>query len=219
MAENTLQFILDKLVSWQMIVIIFLILFRVPIVDLFKRIIKLKVGNDFCLEAADVGQSSKYTDKGISDIINSSERDESMFALHPLVQKKIESINVDINKLFPDEDKNKINKQLVHALASAILLLTAEKIYRTIFGSQIKLLKYLNVCGPQQKNTLISFYDTAKSESPAVYSNYTYDQYLQFLSSFNLIVVNEDANYCITEEGKAFLEWIVTMSVSENKPH
>jgi len=30
-----------------------------------------------------------------------------MFALHPLVQKKIESINVDINKLFPDEDKNK----------------------------------------------------------------------------------------------------------------
>jgi hypothetical protein len=107
---------------------------------------------------------------------------------------------------------------LVRHLAVTQLCHRAEFIYRTIFGSQIILLKFLNTSGVGTKAHLSQIYEIAKSQSPEVYANYSFEQYLHYLLTWILITTPDNEQYFITIAGQEFLKWMTAARVSENKP-
>jgi hypothetical protein len=105
---------------------------------------------------------------------------------------------------------------LVKHLAVTQLLLRAEVTYRTIFGSQILLLKSLNTTGGATRDQLSKFYEDAKAEFPQAFANYSFDQYLQYLLGFGLIRQDRQ-HYEITVAGQEFLKWMPTARVPDKK--
>lgn len=82
-----------------------------------------------------------------------------------------------------------------------------DTIYNSIFGSQIRLLEDLNTLRPSTKETLSHYYQSAKLNNPSFFENYAYEDYLDFLANFNLII-KEDGIYQITILGVDFLKYL-----------
>jgi hypothetical protein len=102
-------------------------------------------------------------------------------------------------------------KALVRALASTNLILHFERVYGTIWASQFAVLRFLN---PRDDGAELSdlepFYEAAKTQYPAWYENYTFDRWLSYLQSFNLILKN-DSKVSITVAGQEFLKYLVAL--------
>ena len=86
-----------------------------------------------------------------------------------------------------------------------------------IYGSQIRLLQKLNYSSENKENVKY-FYDNAATYFPAAYENYTYENYLDFLVSCDLIIYNRETNIIsITEVGKDFLRYLVESNSNIDK--
>jgi hypothetical protein len=140
------------------------------------------------------------------------------FDVPPIVTEQENLIQADLERLGVSEREQ--IEILVKHLAVTQLLLRAEVTYRTIFGSQIFLLRFLNLApgtgGTREK--LAEFYESARAQSPDLYANYSFEQYLHYLLSQGLIVGQDPERYVITVAGKEFLKWMSDASVTENKP-
>jgi hypothetical protein len=136
------------------------------------------------------------------------------FDLAPIVVEQKKLIRADLEKLCIDEREQV--ELLVKHLAVTQLLLRAESTYRTIFGSQIALLKFLNISGGGTREQLAEFYENAKAHFPKLYDNYSFDQYLHYLLT-QILITQHDERYFITVAGQEFLKWMSGASVSEYK--
>ena len=98
--------------------------------------------------------------------------------------------------------------------AAMMVSWTFEKIEAGIWGSQIQLLQSLNTApaGITREWIKENFFDVAQKQFPAWYSSYSFDQYLGFLSSFNLIAAGPMV--AITEHGREYLVWRVRLGKS-----
>jgi hypothetical protein len=94
-----------------------------------------------------------------------------------------------------------------------------EQHYRWIFGSQIALLKQLNLVARMTKAQVISFWKE-HAVSPAPAPSYTFDNWLAFLTAEDVTVEREgdDASLAMTPVGKAFLVWMTQQSAPDMKP-
>ena len=135
----------------------------------------------------------------------------------PTIVQQREKLLQDGLQSLSISQEEKINI-LTRVTAILGLLLNAEQIYRVIFGSQIFLLKFLNISGVDTKDNLFQFYENAKAQFPAVYNNYSFERYLQYLLNNNLITTQDNEHYAITVAGKEFLKWITDNGLIENKP-
>lgn len=89
-------------------------------------------------------------------------------------------------------------------------------IYRTIYGSQINLLDYLNSQGLQSRETLKIFYDIAMSQYGDLYKNYSYDQWLGYLKT-QILLREDNGLFAITVRGREFLLYLTRSGLSRNK--
>src|SRR5882762_611711 len=105
----------------------------------------------------------------------------------PIVQEQERLIHEELKKLNLLTDKEELVKILVRHLAVTMLWARAEFVYRTIFGSQIALLRFLNIAAVGTKAQLLQFYENAKSHFPEVYALYSFEQYLHYLLTNSLI--------------------------------
>jgi hypothetical protein len=134
-----------------------------------------------------------------------------------IVREQEDRIRAELVQLnFSDNSKDAVDLLIQH-LALSQLYHAAERLYRLIFGSQIAVLKSMNLRGPLDRNQLRSFYDTAAAIYPLVYDKYPFEAYINFLKTNNLIVTTDDTRYSITHLGKDFLQWMVVESVSDAK--
>ena len=69
------------------------------------------------------------------------------FDVPPIVRQQEQIIIGELTKLKLDANRQETIDILVKHLAVTQIYLIAERVYRTIFGSQIALLKYLNMAG------------------------------------------------------------------------
>jgi len=107
---------------------------------------------------------------------------------------------------------------LIRNLAFVQLLYRAERLYRLIFGSQISLLKYLNVMGAKPDVDIQPFYEKARKKFPKFYDGYPYEQWREFLIGQMVMVHDAEKDvYGINQAGKDFLGWIVHEGLSEEK--
>ncbi|GEM_PF-2147864 len=98
---------------------------------------------------------------------------------------------------------------LIRELASFQLAVEYERIYKIIFKSQIDLLQRLE----GMKDTLsreasMEYYKESKKKYPQAYLNFTFDNWLAFLTSSSL-VIEENSSLQITNNGRAFLTYII----------
>jgi len=102
-------------------------------------------------------------------------------------------------------------------LAATQLALDYEHIHNLIFGTQINLLKRLNEVVGQGRSGdyMANFLVEVKAIFPEL-ADWTLDKYLTFLSTNNLITINE-GGYHITNKGVDYLTWISRTGHSEDR--
>ena len=99
---------------------------------------------------------------------------------------------------------------LIALLSRAILVVVFEQVEAVIWASQINLLTHLHVTpdGASREDLKHYFYEPAVSPHPEMSASFSYDSYLNFLASFNLVRVSEGQVH-ITNEGSEYLVWRV----------
>jgi hypothetical protein len=140
------------------------------------------------------------------------------FGLSPLITQAEAAIHSDL-QMVPEGERVDL---LVRHLAVIQLHVRAERIYRTIYGSQIHLLQHLNNFGPKPIAQLENdFYKAAVARFPDYYAQYSKDAatYFAYLENVQVIAKTgpDGANYEITLTGKAFLQWLIAESILPDK--
>ena len=150
-------------------------------------------------------------------------------------QKQVEALTAGFNnQLLASQEERIIADVQTHALqittplegvlikhlAGAQIVLHFERTYNTIYGSQVRALRWLNAA---QRGVAASelkpFFDEAKQRFEALYSSYEFRQWLIYLATQGLIVDSEESRKTgpdeeptdiqITVAGREFLKFLV----------
>jgi hypothetical protein len=238
-SESNVNVEIIKDIAWPLVIFVLagsvIWILRKKLPAMSDRILGFKVNKDgleaSLAAAASLQLDAKAPEAGLSRGLNASptktssdelspelaQRLNAVRSLHvmPIVQEQEKLIRADIEqlKIAPQE----LSDLLIRHLAVTQLALRAETVYRTIFGSQIALLKAANLFGSRDETQLLQFYDQAKDRFPLPYTSYSFDQYLQYLLSQGLLVQNHEGKYVITVAGKEFLKWLADVGATEDK--
>ena len=173
--------------------------FRKQIADFIGRVVK--VGKE--------GVEATATTQIDTATVPSTETqlEHVLAELDPLIAEKMEELRrtLDGTDFQTPEARETI---LLTALAHSNVAAFFEAIFSQIFGSQIKLLEYLNTVEKSTVDTIKFYYSNAAQSWPAFYANYTIDQWLAFLQNFGLINRADD-EVAITGWGQALLKYII----------
>lgn len=107
------------------------------------------------------------------------------------------------------DEAGKNEEALLRYLADYACAVRLERVYREIFGSQLKALKsLLDKGGADRIENIKRFYDEAKAVYSDVYSSYLFDQWLAFLVNTELVRKSNDTIE-ITQGGAAMISYIL----------
>lgn len=108
---------------------------------------------------------------------------------------------------------------LIRHLAGTQLLLGFERTHKYIFGSQLNLLRELNLIAPEgfTNKEIEDYFENVKDEFSNSFSGWDVKKYLVYLFSNILIVKNEDKIH-ITNLGQEYLNWIEENNINDRKP-
>ncbi|HVN86457.1 MAG TPA: hypothetical protein VMW17_16605 [Candidatus Binatia bacterium] len=97
---------------------------------------------------------------------------------------------------------------LITLAARAILFNQFEQVEGSIWASQLRLLEHVNLHhdGVALLDLRHLFYDPAAAAFSPAFTNYSFEQYLTFLTSRAFIVI-EDGRVTITDAGREYLTW------------
>jgi hypothetical protein len=94
-----------------------------------------------------------------------------------------------------------------------------ERASRAIFGSQLNAINHLNHQGGRLPvETLRLFYTNAATASPQIYANYMFEQWLGYLTSWDLIRI-DGSDAVITAAGKAIFFYMQSWGYLTVWPH
>lgn len=163
-----------------------------------------------------LGRTQKIGRDGIQtslpQIQQSTERESAVEVLMKefssvALREEEENIRKDLEIRGLSSQQDKINLLIKH-LAINQLALHFERINSVIWGSQIALLQHLNSCIDGDSSSMLRiFYDNAAKNYPDTFASYPFEQYLQFLVAFNLIIQRGE-RYFITALGREFLVYL-----------
>lgn len=197
-----------EIVVWPMSIIIFLIFFSL----FFKKEISEKIHSisSVSKDGVFMGQNQKINQ---SNFIN-----EDLLGKNDSIvtREQKEKIKKDLKERYLYKENDETDEILIHQLAVTQIVLEFERIYNIIFGSQIYLLKKLNITDKHKNEIDAYISDILKSHDDL--SEWNIDEYLNFLLSKSLIVFNSSTNtYSITNIGHEFLLWMIHAGKSENR--
>ncbi|WPR76026.1 hypothetical protein [Algoriphagus sp. NG3] len=208
--ENLFDWIqLADTIKWPVLIIVGLLIFRKPIFDLINRITKVGYGNK-SIEAKQQITASEKKSEEISHIdrLVGLFRPETIEMFREAVAKETE-----VSKLkTPDEQI----ERLTNYSCLMYIMRHFDIVYNNIFGSQIRILEYVNSHSRETQRSIEFFYENAKKSHPKFYENYSYEEYLNFLFDFNLL--REDGGIlAITILGVDFLKYLTESNKDVNK--
>jgi hypothetical protein len=211
-SSSELVSLLDVL-KWPLLVIFFLVIFRKPIIAFINRLTKIGRGNLSLVADGDTHQqkgnpekpqaSVSLVDKGLGLF-----QSETIGYFHQLVMKETDLSNIA-------EESSQVERLSNYATILYIYKYF-DSIYYVIYGSQLQILQQLNTFAVETRETLKRFYDAAVTQNPAIYANYTYESYLAYLLSYQLIL-DAGTQIRITYFGADFLKYIVATNKTMNR--
>ena len=204
-----LQFIAEmtKSLSWPVVVVVGIYMLKENI-KLDQLIFYKYKEKDITLSNHDQDVASLSENQNLDHLILSDitdavreELERSIYDELPSGASKNDKIDVLIGKLAQEQ----ISKEF-------------EKIYHTIFGSQIDILELMSVQkkGMVGVSQIYSIYEQAKKENPTAYQNRSFIDYMNFLVVSRL-VTNQDDRWALTRVGRAFLSYITAAQLNKNK--
>ncbi len=209
--------VLTSIIAWPLAFLIICILFRAPlssaIVILARRITKAGPA-EFAGEIQTPDKNTIKNKKALEDVIgeqstkniNTSLNDD--LEKNPLIKTYITFLKPQLEESYnhyPGTDKT----EFLYAKISEIYLAWSfEKIYSRIFESQIQTLKFLCINGyNSEKSEILKFYNIAKEHFPELYTNYSFENWLDFMKNQSVISIDGD-NINLTSEGQGFINYI-----------
>jgi hypothetical protein len=200
---------LIAILKWPVIVFVMFLIIKKPIIDLINRITKIGHGGT-SVEAHQQQAAEKQERKKFSTVDKALGlfRDETIELVKEAVIKE-----TDIKNLGNDKDKV---ERLTNYSIALYIIKHFESIYNSVFGSQLMILQQLNTFAFEDTNSLKRYYDYAVKQNPKYFEGYSYEDYLDFLFAFNLIV-NEDRQIKITILGVDFLKYLTETGKNLNK--
>lgn len=123
-----------------------------------------------------------------------------------LIEPLAKSMEADIDAEGGSDAKKK--STAIYAAAQAMVILDLEKIYFTIFGTQIYLLRRANESSTGLPNSVAKeLYDSAVALNPLVYKDRTFEHWVNYLIVNNLLL-DQQGQYLITQKGRVFLNFM-----------
>jgi hypothetical protein len=184
----------------------FMLIFRKEIQSLLNRTKTVKYGGGEI-------QTENPSQEPINATASSTDAIMKKFD-NPLLREQEEIINENLKKDgILQADKEKV---LIRYLALTHFELSFLRIESAIWGSQIYILEELNdrrTSGSSKESIKINHYDDAVKKWPERFVGYTFDMYLDFLKSSNL-VLERDGNLYITNLGVEFLQYLAKIGRS-----
>ncbi len=208
--EKAIDYIsLAETLKWPLVIIIGILIFRKPLVDLINRVTKVGYGNK-SLEAKQQATATEKKTEEISHI----DRIVGLFRPETIDSfKEAIATETEVEKLKTAEEKI---DRLTNYSCVLYIMRHYDTVYNDIFGSQIRILEHVNSHAGQTRESIKFFYDNAKKNNPKFYENYGYEQYLNFL--FNYTLLREDDNILnITILGVDFLKYLTESNKDVNK--
>ena len=133
----------------------------------------------------------------------------------PLVLERENLIREELQKKGILTDTKKAAEVLMRYMAALQVLIDFQNIDSLIWGSQLYILEALNEikAGLSKEHIKSSYYDKAKEKFPEQYYEYSYEQYIQFLITNNLLL-EQEGKYVITVKGVEFMRYLVAIGKS-----
>jgi len=207
------QFIIEiiKYAGWPLVVIFGIFMLKDKVTNLFGG----------GLKSAKHGNSELQFYEGTQKVKEEASESQSLQNFIPIDPTGLrEELEEKIQNQLSELSSNDIERidVLIKNLAQQQIINAFERIYHNIFGSQIRLLEFLSVQENGQSDTskIVSFFDTAKENAPDTFENTQFSDYINFLSSWDL-VSNIDSKWSITKKGRAFIKYITAMQLNKNK--
>jgi hypothetical protein len=160
----------------------------------------------------------KYERKGLQ----ASTVPQEIHGSQPYLSVAASFFDPNLLKLYRDEIEQELHKnklpagptrenELLDLCAGVWIISFFERAYLTIFGSQLAAMQALNSGGPEgfPLATIRPFYDLGASNFPSVYENYTFEQWLGYLESSQLVARLPGDRITISINGRAFLKYLV----------
>lgn len=203
-----------EITKWPIVVLILILFFYRPIAKLINRIRGFNGGSyGFDAEPTTNQQETDKLLKAEELKIGTIEKSLNLFSeeTRKMFQESI-LLETEIDKIKDEKEKVEAFRNYSEALYS---ILHFERIYSNIFGSQIKLLAYLNSAFNETTSSVKFFYDNAAKNNPEMLK-YPYEKYLEFLEIKNLVQITNDSIQ-ITWLGRDFLKFMMQMGLSDLK--
>lgn len=150
-------------------------------------------------------------EKNVQELLDRIGNSIVISSMEESIKKELNDRGLDIN--------SETSTVLIRHLAGTQLLLGFERIHSLIFGSQLNLLRELNLIAPEgfTKQEIEDYFENVKDEFPNSFSGWDVKKYLIYLFSNILIVKNENKIH-ITNLGQEYLNWIEENNISDRKP-
>jgi hypothetical protein len=186
------------------IVIVGMVIFKAPLERLIDRTKKItKSGLDTTTPTTAASQET-----GIERRATGAEEMLEPF-VNSLVLEHEEAIRKELNNRRVDDPAER-ERVLIRHLAASVIYNRFDQIYQYIFGSQISALQELNPIGTMAKDDLETTYMLAAAiTAPEFYQNYSFDQWLNFLSIHGLVRMDDVDKVTITVAGREFLKFLI----------
>jgi len=133
-----------------------------------------------------------------------------------LIQEVEKKIKAELETIeHTQEEKEEL---LIKWCASEGIAHLFDRIYNSIFGSQISALRHLNTYAgtPVNISEVQPYYDRAKIQDPLIYKEYPFENWLRYLESEGLIL-REGDGILITISGQEFLKYLIDLGLTSDK--
>ena len=191
------------------VVIVFLVIFRGPLVALIGRIRSIgKHGVDATGTQEQKSQPFADPRKVADELLAQINVNPHMKFVQDSIEKELQAKNLPID--------SETARVLLGYTAALGVGYDFQRIYSFIWGSQISILNFLNSAHSATRTVIQPFYDLAAIQYPDTFSSYTFEQYIDFLASQGLIQINNNL-FTITFKGRSFLLFIVSQGYTQNK--
>lgn len=189
--------------------VVFVVVFRQPLVGLISRITSIDKS----------GVKTAAAPEAQREIEKKEAAQELLRAIgDSIVLEDVEGrIKTSLEEKGLETEGDTIGVLIKH-LAATQTLVEFEQFYNLIFGSQISLLKKLNEVAGQgvSKEAMQSHFDHFQEMYKDELGKWSLDQYLEFLIERSLILY-EGGSYHLTNLGVEFLTWMARNGRSESK--
>jgi hypothetical protein len=193
---------LAKAIAWPTAVFALGFMFRSDVRALFPR---LKKAGPTGLEFDPARQLLAATSKELKVLPGFPDRS-------PMIAKAETALHNEL-ELFDPEKRIDL---LIRHLAVDRLARNFEQIHRTLFGSQIRALRALQVDGGKTSRAeSVTYFDQVKAQFPEFYEKNTFDEWIRYPTTAGLVEANQE-QITITELGREFLNYMDAVGLSES---